>query len=63
MERFSQQLIERLIRYMHDRHGLELPEDEAKEYLRVYAEAFGAFEGSGRTAAGAHSAADEPPLT
>ncbi len=53
MESFSPQLIDRLIRYMYELHGITLTPDKANEWLRVYADTFIAFGKSKGTAGNA----------
>jgi hypothetical protein len=61
MNPFSQQLIDRFLRYMQEQHGVTLTPEEANEWLRVYADTFVAFGRGGRAPARRISARGAPP--
>jgi hypothetical protein len=41
--RFSQELIERTVRYYKERHNVEISEDTANEYLHSFADLYLSF--------------------
>lgn len=53
MESFNPKLIDRLIAYMQEQHGVTLTPEESNEWLRVYADCFLAFSNKKGTAGNA----------